>query len=58
MHIRHTQFQDAMNRPRLGRLFELIRQENVCAGSAPQSQAIEHAKIESFRELACASLKR
>ncbi|MGH1465437.1 MAG: hypothetical protein ACRBBQ_08730 [Cognatishimia sp.] len=58
MHIRHTQFQDAMSRPRLGRLFELIRQENLCAATSQQSQTTEQAQIESFRERACASLKR
>jgi hypothetical protein len=52
------QFWLARTQTRHGRLFELMRQENLCHRQLLKEQAADAAAIDAFRDMACASLRR
>jgi hypothetical protein len=58
MYMNPRQFWLARTQTRHGRLFELMRQENLCHRQLLKEQADDAAAIDAFRDMACASLRR
>lgn len=58
MHIRHRQFLRPAQPARHMMLFELIRQDSKAKHSQDKAHAVQHAAMEDFRAMACASLTR
>lgn len=57
MHIRQSDFNAPKNQTRHYRLFELMRQTNVCAGANRKAQQGTDGEMAVFRDMATASLR-
>lgn len=58
MFVSQREFKTQQGQTRHFRLFELMRQSNVCAGANRKAQESTQSEMTAFRELACASLRR
>ncbi len=58
MHFRYNQFLRPAQPVRHMKLFELIRQDNQTKQAQVNAHGVQHAAMEDFRAMACASLTR
>lgn len=57
MYVSQRDFSEPKTQTRHFRLFELMRQSNVCAGTNRKAPESTESDMAAFRDMACASLR-